>query len=126
MLSATNVPSFNYWIFSVPRQNRYDSLCVQPQCVDAPANNYGPKTNYKQSESKNTCNLVPGNERFKNVIDEDLEVYIQEQENKNTSRKTKSVVKIFKTFLNKYSRWESMYWGYSAGWARPLPGVGFL
>ena len=78
MLSATNVPSFNYWNFSVPRQNRYDSLCVQPQCVDAPTNNYGPKTNYKQSESKNTCNLVPGNERFKNVIDEDLEVYIQE------------------------------------------------
>ena len=78
----------NYWDFSVSRQNRYDSLCVHPQSVDAPPSNHAHKTNYKQSENKNTCNLVPGNGRFKNITDEDLDVYIQEQQNKNTSRKT--------------------------------------
>jgi len=96
LLSATNVPSFNYWDFSEPRKNRYNSLsCVQKQGVDSTSHNYTPKINYKQSENKNTHNL----DRFKNVTDGDLEIYIKEQENRNTSRKTKSDVKIFKTFL---------------------------
>ena len=74
LLSATNVPSFNYWDFSEPRKNRYNSLaCVQQQGVDATSHNYTPKINHKQSENKNTHNL----DRLKNVTDGDLEIYIK-------------------------------------------------
>ena len=59
------------------------------------------KTDSDQTASFSTTSLAkaPESDRFRDVTDADINSFLQEQLNKNTSKKTKSDLKIFQLFL---------------------------
>lgn len=100
LLSEIGSPNINYWDFSQPRPNSYQNL---------PANSGRPCQNQSNANqelvqnisttAKESISYDNEQQRFKKVSESELEIFLKQQENRNTSRKTKSDMKIFQTFL---------------------------
>ncbi|CAC5423531.1 unnamed protein product [Mytilus coruscus] len=113
LLSEMDSPSCSYWDFSKPNSStRYKYLPVNVHKIQKQSatsekqkengkENKNTKTDSDQTASFGTTSLAKASEsdRFRDVTDADIDSFLQEQLHKNTSKKTKSDLKIFQLFL---------------------------
>jgi len=108
LLREIQIPQYNYWDFSAPCPNRYANLPNQPDInTDYDEENDSELTlsenDADSAENQENINTIAATtterKRFRPVSDQDLAIFLKEQENKNTARKTKSDMKLFQTFL---------------------------
>ncbi|CAG2238741.1 unnamed protein product [Mytilus edulis] len=113
LLSEMDSPSCSYWDFLKPNSStRYKNLPVNVHKIQKHSatnekqkkkakEDKNTKTNSDQTASFGTTSLAKASEseRFRDVTDADIDSFLQEQLNKNTSKKTKSDLKIFQLFL---------------------------